>query len=240
MPITSNFVKTYSTMSGIDIKALFDDMQIMTVQGVAVSVTREKVPIYIMGNEKPVSISRGKRGIAGTLQFMIFDREPLYVLMHDERHYYYAHSDNINWLTNTSNPAEYQKIIGNANKIPQTDNTIGVQSKRVPAEYLDQIYPFDVTLTGMNEYGNGSFSAIIGVEIINEGTGVSTDDMTSEVQSTYIALHRLPWTPLDKVDAEGNYWASNVDMDENGNIYVLGGTGDLGDNRQNIPGNGQG
>ncbi len=73
MPITSNFVKTYSTMSGIDIKALFDDMQIMTVQGVAVSVTREKVPIYIMGNEKPVSISRGKRGIAGTLQFMIFD-----------------------------------------------------------------------------------------------------------------------------------------------------------------------
>jgi hypothetical protein len=29
-------------------------------------------------------------------------------------------------------------------------------------------------------------------------------------------------------------------MDEDGNIYVLGGTGNLGDNRQNIPGNGQG
>lgn len=228
MSIASQFIKTYTTHSGIDIKALFDDMQIMTMQGIAVSVTREKVPIYALGSPRPISISRGKRGIAGTLQFVLFDREALYSLMQDPNHYYYAHADDINWLNNTHNPAAYQAEIGNANKISLnggTNNFAQVRSVRTPADYMDQIYPFDVTLNAFNEYGNGSFSAIIGLEIINEGTGLSTDDLTNEVQCTYIGLHRLPWTPLDQIDSQGNYWATNVDLNALGQIVTYGSTG---------------
>jgi hypothetical protein len=42
--VTQQFVKTYTTFSGVDITALFDDMTLMTLQGIAVSITREKVP----------------------------------------------------------------------------------------------------------------------------------------------------------------------------------------------------
>jgi hypothetical protein len=41
MSITSEITKTYTTHSGIDITALFDDMQLMTMQGIAISITRE-------------------------------------------------------------------------------------------------------------------------------------------------------------------------------------------------------
>ncbi len=41
--VTQQFVKTYTTFSGVDITALFDDMTLMTLQGIAVSITREKV-----------------------------------------------------------------------------------------------------------------------------------------------------------------------------------------------------
>ncbi len=39
--VTQQFVKTYTTFSGVDITALFDDMTLMTLQGIAVSITRE-------------------------------------------------------------------------------------------------------------------------------------------------------------------------------------------------------
>lgn len=58
--VTQQFVKTYTTFSGVDITALFDDMTLMTLQGIAVSITREKVPVYSFGRARPVSISRIK------------------------------------------------------------------------------------------------------------------------------------------------------------------------------------
>ncbi len=55
--VTERFVKTYTTFSGVDITALFDDMTLMSMQGIAVSITREKVPVYVFGRSRPVSIS---------------------------------------------------------------------------------------------------------------------------------------------------------------------------------------
>ena len=92
---------------------------------------------------------------------------------------------------------------------------------------MDQIWPFDVTLVAQNEYGQGAWSSIIGCEIINEGGGISMDDLTNEEQATYIALHRVPWTALSVVDRDsGNtdYWISQVQM-QNGRLGVFGGTG---------------
>jgi len=37
--------------------------------------------------------------------------------------------------------------------------------------YSDQILPFDVTLAASNEYGAMAGAKILGVEILNEGTG---------------------------------------------------------------------
>ena len=231
--VLSHFTQAYTTFSGVDISALFDDMTVMTLQGIAVSITREKVPVYVFGRARPVSISRGKRGIAGTMQFVLFDRDALYSLMQDTDHYYYAHADEVNWLNNANNMANYPATATNTGTatVTATDGTVttsaqGVARSQVSApDYMDQIWPFDVTLVAQNEYGQGAWSSIVGCEIINEGGGISMDDLTNEEQATYIALHRVPWTALSIADRDsGNtdYWISQVQM-QNGKLGVFGG-----------------
>ena len=53
--------------------------------------------------------------------------------------------------------------------------------------YSDQILPFDITLTGANEYGAMCAARILGVELLNEGTGISIDDAVSEGSATFVA-----------------------------------------------------
>jgi hypothetical protein len=48
--------------------------------------------------------------------------------------------------------------------------------------YADQVLPFDITLAGANEYGAMCAAKILGVEILNERTGISIDDAVSEQQ----------------------------------------------------------
>jgi hypothetical protein len=221
--VTSKLTRAYTTFSGVDITALFDDMVIMTVQGIAVSITREKVPVYCLGSARPKSISRGKRGIAGTMQFVLFDRDALDTIR--PSHMYYAHANEVNWLLNSFNAASYAQDVQNAglyddyfqSTIPSATGGPSTAAKSVatPAQYMDQIFPFDITLIAQNEYGQGAYSAIVGCEIINEGGGISMDDITSEEQATYIAIHRHPWTPIT-ADRDSNataYEATRIMMD---------------------------
>ena len=53
--------------------------------------------------------------------------------------------------------------------------------------YSDQILPFDITLSATNEVGRAAACKIFGVEILNEGYGVSIDDSISEMQATFVA-----------------------------------------------------
>lgn len=58
--------------------------------------------------------------------------------------------------------------------------------------YSDQILPFDITLAYCNEYGASACARIYGVEILNEGYGVSIDDSVSEMQATFVARGITP------------------------------------------------
>jgi len=113
----------------------------------------------------------------------LFDHEPLYEIY--DTHQYYAHQDEIDWLFR---PQSVGVHTGAA-----------ISLKHNP-DYMDQVWPFDITLVAQNEYGQAAWSAIIGVEIINEGGGISMDDLTNERQATFIALHRTPWTPVNEAD----------------------------------------
>ena len=53
--------------------------------------------------------------------------------------------------------------------------------------YADQVLPFDITLAGANEYGAMTAAKVFGVEILNEGSGISIDDAVSEAQATFVA-----------------------------------------------------
>ena len=55
------------------------------------------------------------------------------------------------------------------------------------AWYSDQVLPFDITLAGTNENGAATCMKVFGVEILNEGGGISIDDAVTEMQATFVA-----------------------------------------------------
>ena len=77
VPASSPYSRSYNSFSGVDIKCVFGNVTIAELQAISYSITREKAPIYTMGSADPRSYSRGKRGIAGTLIFVMFDRHAI-------------------------------------------------------------------------------------------------------------------------------------------------------------------
>jgi hypothetical protein len=61
------------------------------------------------------------------------------------------------------------------------------------AWYADQLIPFDITLAGCSELGAATTMKLHGVELLNEGSGVSVDDNVTEMQATFVARLVEPW-----------------------------------------------
>jgi len=133
---TSQYTRTYTAFSGCDIHCVFHNKIIAEIQGISYSITREKAPIYTMGSPDPRAFSRGKRGIAGSLIFTVFDRHSLHSLIDEV--YYAAKFDDFR------NPTAVHEAGG-----PAVDFNLGLQLRK--AVYGDQIPPFDITLTAGNE-----------------------------------------------------------------------------------------
>jgi len=71
-------------------------------------------------------------------------------------------------------------------------STLNLSEAAAPL-FADQLLPYDSTLAAANEYGQGSMMRIFAIEILNEGSGISIDDTSNEVQMTYIARLITPW-----------------------------------------------
>ena len=72
-----SYTRTYNSFSGVDMLVTFGGTLIGELQGISYTVQREKAPTYTMGSADPRSFSRGKRGIAGSVIFMVYDRSAL-------------------------------------------------------------------------------------------------------------------------------------------------------------------
>lgn len=198
----SEYTRSYNSFSGVDIKATFGGQIIGELQGVSYSVTREKAPIYTMGSADPRSFSRGKRGIAGTVIFTVFDRSPLISTFKDRKDdsaLFFAHDTDVQRHTHDEGARARQ-----VNEDVFTDNVW------VAAWYPDQLPPFDIVLTAANEYGQVAVMSILSCEILNEGSGVSVDDIVTEQQMTFVAREIMPWRPKQDVDSAG--WGHNFNI----------------------------
>jgi len=65
------------------------------------------------------------------------------------------------------------------------------------AYYHDQIPPFDVVLTALTEMGLAARMSINGVDILNAGSGISIDDITTDENFTYVATSLSHWRALE-------------------------------------------
>ena len=164
-------------------------------QAINYSVTREKAPVYTMGSPDARAYSRNKRGIAGSLIWINFDRHSLLNLVQQCAGSFVADIDEIRpqYTSTTNGGAVFQSTVVRANSIPVSAlinaqdtalTSAGQNSQLATPWYSDQVLPFDVTLSGANEYGAMCAAKIYGLEILNEGMGISIDDAVTEMQAT--------------------------------------------------------
>lgn len=205
----SEYMKTYTTFGGCDIVPTFNGKVIGEIQAITYSLTREKVPVYTMGSAEPRSFSRGKRGIAGNLVFISFNRDALLAELGDKSISKYKANDPAwlkdqgaaqfisieQWDAYMSNLATSEGGNGEDNVIGFTRNLVTDDAK---PKYADEILPFDITISLANEYGNKAVTVIYGVEILNEGIGFSIDAPTSERAYTFVARSVDTMTPIDE------------------------------------------
>jgi len=209
-PVASPYSRSYNSFSGVDIKGVFGNKVIAELQAISYSITREKAPIYTMGSADPRSFSRGKRGIAGTLVFVVFDRHVLLSTLggysadggllfqsdiDDIRPEFVAADQGSSAATLASPSGNTAVDTVDSQESPLAGN-VGSDQEVAKAWYTDQIPPFDITLAAANEYGALAVMRIFSVELLNEGYGVSIDDIVSEQQHTYVARTIIGWTPV--------------------------------------------
>lgn len=193
----SSFQKTYNSFSGVDMVATFGGKIIGELQGISYTIQREKAPIYTMGEADPRSFSRAKRGIAGSLVFVMFDRSALLEVMRDRPYIANRYSipdgfeiADVNVDTIEITPGLIGPAVGSASP---TVSRIVIDKVLAVPNYLDQVLPFDIVLTASNEYGAVARMMIHGVEILNTGSSLSIDDITTDEACTFIATAITPW-----------------------------------------------
>ena len=186
--------RTYTSFSGVDIRAVIAGKPVGQLQAVSYAVQREKAPIYVMGRVDPLSFSRGKRGIAGTLISLLLDQHMLfgepfngmqYIADNDE-----LYSSGLD-LQNASDFDDLQESGAGFDASNVSDNWSARN-----AFYVDQLPSFDIAIVAVNEYGKAATMRIYGCEILNEGSGFSIDDIVIENQMTYVCRTILPWQKL--------------------------------------------
>jgi len=182
--------QTYNSFSGVDITPIFQGKAIGEIQAISYSINREKAPVYTMGSADPRSFARGKRGIAGSLIFIVFDKHALLDRFKDSR---FSADKSETGIAPAANKAADLF----AQDAPAADPTAGPRTdfnqQTSQPWYADQIPPFDVVLAAANEYGAQATMKIFGIELLNENSGVSIDDIVTEQQYTYIAKSIVPW-----------------------------------------------
>ena len=144
------------------------------IQTLSYSIYRPTTPVYSLGRINPKGVVRGQRTIAGSLIFTVFDRHVLKSVMES-------------YPASTNSPGS----------IDLNDFGIGDGMYKFSASELtemkrnmktDEMPPFDINITFMNEYGNSSTLNIYGVHILTEGQTMSIEDMITENTMQYLAM----------------------------------------------------
>lgn len=214
MADVDKYTKTYSTFGGSDIVCSFDDVVIGECQAITYSITREKVAVYTLGSAEPRSFSRGKRGIAGNLVFIVFNRDALLSSLGDRKITKYKGNDVVTILneydTRFLSMDKWDDYMTNAaldNAGQPDEYTNALVNDEAQPIYADELLPFDITISCANEYGQRAVTVIYGVEILNEGVGFSIDSPTSERAYTFVARAVDSMVPTAG-DTENRIWTS--------------------------------
>jgi hypothetical protein len=210
------YTRTFSSFAGSDIVATFNGRLIGELQAITYSVAREVAPIYTMGSADARSFSRGKRGISGSLVFVQFDRDALldemkknYDNKAPQMMRYQSFAGNANGIGSGGQVGLEEQILNGLKATRGTSTGYGIETWDekmtelgygatnnfnadnltdfyVP-EYADQLMPFNITITMANEFGQRAGMELYGIQLLNEGSGFSIDDVITAKAYTFVA-----------------------------------------------------
>lgn len=196
MSSTSGFGlnRANASFGGCDISLVFDTQQVGDIQAMSFAIQREKAGIYVCGRKDPISIARGKRGIAGSAVAVNLEEHLLRKVFES----YYFVTEKFAYVPTVAQPLA---VVGGAQNLEQLANTfttadISQNYQLAQAWYIDQLPPLDVTVIAMNEHGQAMEMRILGFEAMNEGTGFSVESMSMETQMTWLAIGIWPWKKI--------------------------------------------
>lgn len=175
---------TYSSYSGCDIVASITipnlnlkPYVIGSLQTVSYSIHREVSPVRVLGKINPNGFVSGPRTVAGSLIFTVFDSNLVHKIVKIMKEGY---NSRIHDTTNYKS----EDILQYASKYnDRIYDAVSSGSYSV----MDEMPPFDITISFMNEYGNYSTLVIKGVIIVDEGQVMSIEDMITENTMSYMA-----------------------------------------------------
>jgi hypothetical protein len=176
---TSTYGKINTSYSGADAVATITPLGgkprvFGEIQTLSYSIYRPTTPVYTLGRINPKGVVRGQRTIAGSLIFTVFDRHV---------------------LKSVIDTLDFTKDTKNADNLYNFSDTELIEMKRNMK--TDEMPPFDINITFMNEYGRSSTLNIYGVHILTEGQTMSIEDMITENTMQYIAMD------IDLMDSTG-------------------------------------
>jgi hypothetical protein len=213
MPFAETVAKgSYSSYGGADITCVIGNQIVGTLQAISYSVTREKGPVYTMrGTADPIAFARGKRAVAGTLVLLTVNKSSFLDHMRKiGKDKFFGSVSDIKYDFNSEINKSPEEVFQLAEQLAGGDfndasyfeltggKGAGYEKQLLSATYADQILPFDVNISAANEYGNMSKMSVVGVEILNQGAGVSIDDLVLEEQYTFIARGVTPLIELTR------------------------------------------
>lgn len=174
---SKNITKTYTSYSGTDIIATIalpgrTPEVIGELSTISYSTHREKFPVRSLGTINPKGFTNGYRTIAGTLVFTVFDR---HVILNTIRE-------------------------GILNSYTGDDADFNSTSYDFAENFVtDEMPPFDITLSFINEYGHASSMTIYGITIVDEGQVMSIQDIMTENTMSYMACGIDMMIPIDNL-----------------------------------------
>jgi len=136
------------------------------------SIHRQVVPIRPIGHINPKGYVRGPRTIAGTLVFQAL-----------ERHIVWEFQDELRRL--------YEELLRQGRYY---------EASRIPRSFLmDELPPFNITVTALNEFGHGGRFSLMGCMIMEEGQVVSITDLAPYQTYTFVAMGITPMESATRV-----------------------------------------
>lgn len=135
--------------------------------------------------------------VRNAMIFLTFDRTTLLDALKDRPwNWYLTPKDDIDPLSQKHYEAQLDvppsKTIGTAGSSRTAVSGISLNRVWAKPKYYDQLPPFNVVISAENEYGSHARMDIIGVEIMNQGSGMSIDDLSIDEACTFVAQEINP------------------------------------------------